>query len=92
MFSLNNLFLFCRAFPAQIVGLFSSLRVSSLNQGTNDLRLNLGKMDNNGVIRGASSISSVQNGLFRLCWKTRKLTEDSNLAGLSDPTFIFVLI
>lgn len=68
MFSLNNLFLFCRAFPAQIVGLFSSLRVGSLNQGTNDLRLNLGKMDNNGVIRGASSISSVDMSFKMVCF------------------------
>ena len=68
MFSLNNVFLFCRAFAAQTVGLFSSFRVSSLNQGTNDLRLKLGKMDNNGVIRGASSISSVHKSFKMVCF------------------------
>ena len=68
MISLNNIFLFCRAFSAEIVGLFPSFRVSSLNQGTNDLRLKLGKMDNNGVIRGASSISSVHMSFKMVCF------------------------
>lgn len=65
MFSLTNVFLFCLNSKSWLVFLFP---VSSLNQVTNDLRLKLGKMDNNGVIRGASSILSVHMLFEMVCF------------------------